>query len=233
MNRRWFFGLVAAAVVTAIAVFVATRFPGTLSDQDSQIDLVHAVLVLALVGSSALLYRGMSWGKAFRGVVAWVGIFAVLIVGYAYRHELGDVWQRVTGVVVPYQAQVIDGQVVIEAGRDGHFTVAAEVPGPTDTAIVRFLVDTGASDVTLSPADAKRLGFDVASLDFSRRYATANGIVLGAPVRLERVAIGPIARTDVRASVNGAEMRRSLLGMSFLSTLRGYEVTRDRLILRP
>ena len=96
---------------------------------------------------------------------------------------------------------------------------------------LRFLVDTGASDVVLGPADARRLGFDVAALDYSRRYRTANGVVFGAPVTLDRVRVGPIALDDVRASVNGAEMARSLLGMSFLGRLKGYEVSDDVLTL--
>jgi len=96
---------------------------------------------------------------------------------------------------------------------------------------VRFLVDTGASDVVLSPADARRIGFDPAQMSFTRTYNTANGLVQGAPVRLGAVEVGPIRIEDVRASVNGADMRRSLLGMSFLSRLGGYEVSEDALTL--
>jgi aspartyl protease family protein len=55
--------------------------------------------------------------------------------------------------------------------------------------------------------------------------------VRGAPVRLARVAVGPIALTDVRASVNGAAMETSLLGMSFLARLSSWRVEGDRLTL--
>jgi clan AA aspartic protease (TIGR02281 family) len=48
-----------------------------------------------------------------------------------------------------------------------------------------------------------------------------------------RVAVGPIALDDVRASVNRERMIRSLLGMSFLPRLSGYEVAKDTLTLRP
>ena len=98
---------------------------------------------------------------------------------------------------------------------------------------IRFLVDTGASEVVLSPRDAERLGFDLKSLNFNRIYQTANGTVTGAPVRLEEIRIGPIVVSDVRASVNGAEMKRSLLGMSFLGRLGGYRVNGDVLTLSP
>ena len=64
-------------------------------------------------------------------------------------------------------------------------------------------------------------------------YRTANGTVTGAPVRLDEVRLGTIVLRDVRASVNGAAMNRSLLGMSFLGRLGGYQVTGDRMTLTP
>ena len=85
--------------------------------------------------------------------------------------------------------------------------------------------------MVLSPGDAERLGFDLGKLKFNRRYATANGTVLGAAVLLSRVAVGPIALTDVRASVNRAAMKHSLLGMSFLGRLGRYEVRDGKLTL--
>ena len=121
-----------------------------------------------------------------------------------------------------------DAAISFRANAQGHFVVEADVDGTA----LRFLVDTGASDVSLSPADAERLGFDLAGLDYTRRYRTANGMIRGAPVRLARVAIGPIVLDDVRASVNEAAMKHSLLGMSFLERLSGYEVARETLTLR-
>ena len=97
---------------------------------------------------------------------------------------------------------------------------------------IKFLIDTGASDVVLNPSDAVRLGFNLKQLSFDKIYNTANGIVRGAPVKLGRVKIGPIEITNVRASVNGADMVTSLLGMSFLSRIGGYEVVGDRLTLK-
>jgi len=136
---------------------------------------------------------------------------------------------------------VVGNDVVIRAGNHGHFVAEVTVDGTdvrflVDTGasdVVRFLVDTGASDVVLSPADAERLGFDPARLRFSKFYRTANGTVRGAPVRLSEMKIGPIRVTDVRASVNEADMNRSLLGMSFLNRLSGYAVEGGRLILKP
>ena len=137
--------------------------------------------------------------------------------------------ERVVGALDPAQGVESAGAVTYHANRSGHFVIAAEVEGEP----VLFLVDTGASDVVLSPADAARLGFDLNTLDYSNRYRTANGIGQGAPVVLAQVALGPIRLDDVQASVNLAAMDVSLLGMSFLSRLAGYEVAGERLTLRP
>ena len=118
--------------------------------------------------------------------------------------------------------------MIIPAGAHGHFMVEAVVEGTP----LAFVVDIGASDVILSPADAKRLGFRADELRFTRRYQTANGPVAAAPVTLRELRIGQFSAFDVEASVNGAPLPVSLLGMSFLRRLRGYEVDDGRLILR-
>ena len=93
-------------------------------------------------------------------------------------------------------------------------------------------MSAGVSDVVLVPSDAVRLGFDLSQLNYSRRYRTANGIVKCAPVELGRVRIGPIEVRNVRASVNGAPLGMSLLGVSFLERLSGYSVENGTLTLR-
>jgi clan AA aspartic protease (TIGR02281 family) len=121
-----------------------------------------------------------------------------------------------------------DIQYVIEAGAGGHFLVEAVVNG----APVTFLVDTGASDIVLTMADAERLGFRPENLRFTQRFASANGEVRGAPVVLRELRIGQFSVFDMPASVNEAPLRVSLLGMSFLKRLHCYGVEDGRLILR-
>ncbi|MFQ5783573.1 MAG: TIGR02281 family clan AA aspartic protease [Alphaproteobacteria bacterium] len=119
-------------------------------------------------------------------------------------------------------------QLAIRAGPGGHFVVDARVNGTR----VRFLVDTGASTVALTPGDARRLGLHPARSAFSERYRTPGGDVRGAPVTLDSIRIGALRRDDVRATVMAAPLRMSLLGMSFLNRLEGYRVQNGRLILR-
>jgi aspartyl protease family protein len=121
-----------------------------------------------------------------------------------------------------------DLEYVVEAGPGGHYVIEASVNG----APVTFLVDTGASDIVLTVDDARRIGLQPRTLDYSERYATANGEVRGAPVTLRELRIGQLRLFDVAASVNEAPLGISLLGMDFLEQLSSYEVERGRLVLR-
>jgi len=84
----------------------------------------------------------------------------------------------------------------------------------------------------LSPADARRLGIDPASLAFVGQAVTANGVVSSATVRLQDVQFGPFHDDEIYGQVNGAEMDGSLLGMSYLGqftiTMAGDEMILSR-----
>lgn len=127
-----------------------------------------------------------------------------------------------------YQYAAGPSEVVIERAADGHFWVEGEVNGEA----VQFLIDTGASHVILTQEDAERAGFHLSEQDFTVSYATANGRAAAAPIRLAELAVGDISVTNVVAAVNGAPLPQSLLGMSFLERLAGFEVAGDRLILK-
>ncbi len=117
--------------------------------------------------------------------------------------------------------------LTVRAAAGGHFLVEADVDG----ADIRFMVDTGATEVMLTPGDAARIGFDLRARHFTRRFRTAGGVVRAAPVTLRRLRIGQLTLRDVEAWVNEAPFSVSLLGMSFLKRLDGYEVEGDKLIL--
>lgn len=222
--------LLAGAALGGLVLFLAWRFPEALAGRGEKIQLTRVLMIFALVAGAAAVHARRDLSGAVRHLAVWIAIGTVVFAGYAYRDLFSGFGQRMMGELLPHQAiQGADGSVTLRADATGHFVVEARVDGEA----VRFLVDTGASDVVLSPADARRIGFDVAALAFTRRYRTANGIVEGAPVRLARVEIGPIRLTDVPASVNGAAMKRSLLGMSFLNRLSRYEVAGARMTLWP
>lgn len=113
----------------------------------------------------------------------------------------------------------------IERAGDGHFYAEAQVNG----ARIRFLVDTGASVVALTPADAQRAGI---ALPSERSMAIgAGGEVEVIPVLIDRIAVGPLSATQVRGAV-ARQLPVSLLGQSFLSQVGSVEIRGDRMILR-
>ena len=225
----WVLGLALALGVAALVGFLAWRSPGTLYSDHDRMRLVYLVLLLVFVSGSVLAGRRLRLKGVAKAAALWAGIFLLLTLGYSYRLELGAVGERVLGEVLPQRGTVLgDDEVRFRASLDGHFRVEALVDGTP----VRFLVDTGASDIVLSPADARRIGFDTERLGFTGFAETANGTVRTAPVRLDSLAIGPIRLVDLPASVNQAAMRGSLLGMSFLERLRSFEMRDGLLILR-
>ncbi len=115
-------------------------------------------------------------------------------------------------------------QVLARAG-DGHFYAEAQVNG----ARIRFLVDTGASLVALTPHDARRAGIAVGDAD--GRAMAAGGEIAFAPVTIDRLALGPIEARGVRGAV-ADRLPVSLLGQSFLSRIESIEMRGDTMILR-
>lgn len=118
-------------------------------------------------------------------------------------------------------------ELVLKSGAYGHFILDATVNGET----LRFMVDTGASSIFLTPQDAERLGWPAQRLDFSERYDTAGGEVRAAPVTLRSLRIGQLELYDLPASVGEQPGSISLLGMTFLQRFESYEVRGDTLIL--
>jgi aspartyl protease family protein len=109
----------------------------------------------------------------------------------------------------------------------GHFYADGLVDGRR----IDFIVDTGASLVTLREGDAARLGIHPSQRDYSLKMQTANGIVLAAPVDINRVEVGDLIVRNVRAIVLPDQaLAQNLLGMTFLSQVH-WQYQGDRLVL--
>ncbi|WKL55785.1 TIGR02281 family clan AA aspartic protease [Asticcacaulis sp. ZE23SCel15] len=117
----------------------------------------------------------------------------------------------------------------IPKSQDGHYWAEARV----NDASVKFLIDTGATIVALTPSDALRLGVDADELKYDRLVTTAMGKTEAAVVKLRSVHIGQTEVRDVEAIVIREGLSTSLLGMSYLGRLSGFEATRTALILKP
>jgi aspartyl protease family protein len=184
---------------------------------------------LALVSSGLVAVRRADLGATVRALAGWAAIFAVLIIVYAMRDDFARLAIKVRSTVLPAYA-VADSprSLIVGRGEGDAFYVMGKVNG----APVRFLIDTGSTDILLSAADAQRAGLHPATLSYSRPSETANGVGYGAAATAETLTVGTIRMTNVPVSINKAPMETSLLGMPFLRRLESFEVRGDQLILR-
>ena len=127
-------------------------------------------------------------------------------------------------------------KVELYAGDEGHFRPNVEVNGVT----LKMIVDTGATLVSISASDAKKLGLK-ARRDNTVALRTANGVVYASKRALRRVTIQNLTISDVDAILMpetglgfiGAGETPSLLGLSWLRRIAGYDTSANRMLLRP
>jgi aspartyl protease family protein len=192
-------------------------------------NVIYLVLLLVLLVTSFRFNAKNNFPKILKYLAIWSLIGLVVIILYAFRYEFSDFKNRILGEINPSAVQVGEsGELIINIAQDGHFYADVTINNNK----LRFMIDTGASDITISLNDAKRIGINVEKLNFNKRYNTANGVVLGASISLDKVEIGDMELRNISASVNNADMDVSLLGMSFLKNLSKYEFYRDRLVLK-
>jgi aspartyl protease family protein len=221
-------GLLSAIGLGVWALFAL--LPGSSSfDEDLYPNLVYLVAILAFVSSGIIFTRRFNFSEVARNIAVWTGLAALLLIGYTYRTEIKGVFYRVAGELVPGQGiSITENELIIVANRDGHYYVNGTANGKT----IRFMVDTGASEVTLSPQDASRIGIDMPRLRFTQKFHTANGIGFGARYWLDSLSIGSFELGTTVVSINKSEMSHSLLGMSFLERLKSFEFRDGKLYLR-
>lgn len=187
---------------------------------DQIMQLVYLGLLGTAIAGSFFVANRHNMGKTLQHAAIWVLIFVGVIGAYG-------LWEDVSRNVTSRQATISDSQIAVPRSADGHYYLTLDI----NNTPVRFVVDTGATQVVLSQRDAARIGIDPDSLGFSGAASTANGIVRTAPVTLDRVALGPIIDTRVPAVVNGGQMDSSLLGMTYLGRFDRIEISGDELLL--
>ncbi len=169
------------------------------------------------------------------GVLAWairiIALWgAIGTVGYLLLDEWTNGPESLAHIEqdAPPTSSALEGRLsqTFRADPSGHYFLKADVNG----ANIRFIVDTGATLVSLSANDAEAAGFDLRRLDYSHRSQTANGVARVARVQIRELRIGPAVFRDVDASVR-EKPGVSLLGMALLSRLQSYEIRDGKLTL--
>lgn len=196
--------------------------------EDRTAEFIYLVAILVFV-ASALTVRKIPIGQGLRMFAGWVIIFLAAFVAFALKDDIVGFAQQVvderraesTGLQVGEELQ-------IKQSLDGHFWVDAEVNGKP----VRFLVDSGATTTSINGKTARRVGVEMRG-GIPAVVQTANGIVLVDRGRAGRVQVGHIVREDLAVHVSDGFGETNVLGMNFLSSLSGWGVERNRLILKP
>ncbi len=116
-------------------------------------------------------------------------------------------------------------EIILKRNRFGHYVASGRI----NNMPVTFLLDTGASDISIPAKLARKLKLKKGPQQY---YKTANGTVAGYLTKLDSVSIGTIRLHNVRASINPSMKSEDvLLGMSFLKNIE-FTQRGDTLILR-
>ncbi len=158
------------------------------------------------------------------------------VIGLAVASALATAWgmehaglRGSAQAATPASAPATGSSAQVLKAADGHYWAEADIDGRA----VRVMVDTGASVVVLTRADAARLGLELTAADFTADVRTASGPVRAAPVELKAVAVAGARVTAVEALVVDEGLPHSLLGMSYLGRLSSFSATPAGLTLRP
>jgi aspartyl protease family protein len=191
----------------------------------------QTVVLSGILGGKALLVvdggppRSVAVGQSHQGVKL-IGIQASQALV-----EIGGARQTLRLGEGPVSAPALEGEagdqrrIVLHAGSNGHF----RTPGQINGRAVTFLVDTGASAVSMSAAEADRIGLNYRAGQ-PVQMQTANGSTTGWLLKLHSVRLGSTDVFDVEAIVSAASMPYVLLGNSYLTR---FQMTRtnDQLVL--
>ncbi|MDE1130538.1 MAG: TIGR02281 family clan AA aspartic protease [Ascidiaceihabitans sp.] len=186
-------------------------------------DIIVQILYLTVFG--VLIAAGL-WARSRNNLsqtaqhaAIWVLIFIAAIAAFGLWGDL----ERHLGV----QSDDGNKRIEIPISRNGHYNLRLSI---NDVA-VDFVVDTGATDIVLSQADASRVGLDIGNLAFAGRASTANGVVETARVTLDKIEIASVIDRNVSAVVNKGELFGSLLGMGYLQRWGRIEIENGVLTL--
>jgi aspartyl protease family protein len=176
----------------------------------------QSVALQGMLGTRALLMvdggapKGVAVGETFQGVkvVSTSSDSAVVEVGgKRLTLRLGDSPASVGG-----RGIASSGRIVLPADHGGHFFGQGSINGQA----AQFMVDTGASTVSIGASDAERMGLNYRS-GRSVNISTANGTAQGWRLSLRSVRLGDVEVFDVDAVVTPQAMPFVLLGNSYLN----------------
>ena len=152
-------------------------------------NFIYLLLIFVVLLSGLFSRRDLPFSKALKYLGIWSVIGLIGVVLYSYRFEFSDFKNKIIGEINPASIQIAtSGQLIINLAQDGHFYMDVKVNGTP----IRFMIDTGASDIVISLEEAEKLGININELAFTKLYQTANGKSWGANITFDELQVGNV-----------------------------------------
>ena len=180
-------------------------------------------LVLAIVRRVPVL-------RTLVTIVSWVAMAGLIVMLVGERERFDPYVARIAAMLNLGDGQKVVGDVTrLQMARDGHFWVRARIGGVER----RMLVDSGATVTALSVGTARAAGLTPRNAPFPMLIRTANGTVHAETATLPELRMGNIVARDLAVVVSPAFGDADVLGMNFLSRLKGWRVEDGTMVLVP
>ena len=195
------------------------------SHEWSNVIYILILIVFLIMGFSR---KDLPTKKIFEFSGLWILLTLLVLILYSFRFEIGEIKDRVLSDLFPTKAiNKNQEKLILNIAQDGHYYLNVKIRNQE----VRFMIDTGASDMVIDEKIALKLGFDLQNINYDKIFQTANGQSYGASIYFDEVDVSGIKFYNVQASITNSDLVIPLLGMSFLQKFYKYEFFRDKLIL--
>lgn len=199
-----------------------------MSSGEQTAEFIYLIAILVFV-ASALIVRKIPIGKGLQMFAGWVIIFLAAFVAFSLKDNIVSFARQ---VMDERRAESTGAQVGeelrIKQSLDGHFWVTAQLNGED----IRFLIDSGATTTSISGRTARQAGIEPSG-GFPAVVQTANGMIRVQRGRAQQLRVGHIERQNLAVHISEAFGEMNVLGMNFLSSLKGWRVEGRTLILTP
>ena len=183
-------------------------------------------LLMLVLPLSSLLARRPKASVVLRSLLTWAAIVTILYVAFANRARLSELAAG-AGDRIGLSEQTVDGDTVrIRQSIDGHFWAQVRLNGIER----RMLIDSGATSTAISESTAKAIRVTPRRMP-PVILTTGNGQIEAARGRVETLRIGGLETRDLPVVIAPTFEDVEVIGMNFLSRLRGWRVEQGTLIL--
>lgn len=209
------------------AITLSLAFPAAFQTVPPLVLLGVVALLVAFAGG--LIARALPLTGRLLRVLGNVVLLAILAVSVMRFIRLDPSFDALMPRFAMPVQQVAGGETRVPLSADGHYWIEAQVNGAT----VRFMVDTGATITALSAEAARLSGIEPDPVRLPVIVRTASGTTSAEMVRVAQLRFGNVVAQDLDVIVTGSTGGLNVLGMNFLSRLKGWRVEEGVLVLTP